>query len=84
MGGIEQAMVVPVPDREFGFRPVAFIKTTRTIDQDTIVMFLQSRLPRFKIPIKFWDWPDQAAPQGIKVSRRQMQQLASTYANLPR
>ncbi len=78
--GIEQAMVVPVPDAEFGVRPAAFVKA-QNVSEEQIVAFLQQRLPRFKIPRAFFPWPDQLAVQGIKVSRKQMQQLALEQQN---
>ncbi len=73
--GIEQVMVVPIPDAEFGFRPVAFVKA-RNVSEEQIVAFLGQRLPRFKIPCSFLAWPDQLATLGIKASRKQMQQAA--------
>jgi O-succinylbenzoic acid--CoA ligase len=78
--GIEQAMVVPVPDAEFGVRPAAFVKA-QNVSEEQIVTFLRQRLPRFKIPRAFFPWPDQLAVQGIKVSRKQMQQLALEQQN---
>jgi O-succinylbenzoic acid--CoA ligase len=75
MNGIEQAMVVPMPDAEFGFRPGAFVKT-HNVAHEQIVAFLAGRLPRFKIPRTFLPWPEQIATAGIKVSRKQMQRLA--------
>jgi len=75
LGSIEQAMVVPVPDAEFGFRPAAFVKA-QNVSEEQIVAFLQQRLPHFKIPRAFFPWPGQLAVQGIKVSRKQMQQMA--------
>ncbi len=80
--GIEQAMVVPVPDAEFGFRSVALVKT-QNVAHEEIVAFLADRLPRFKIPRTFLPWPDQLAATGIKASRKQMQQVALDYMNMP-
>ena len=75
MHGIEQAMVVPVPDAEFGFRLVAFVKT-QNVAHEELVAFLAERLPRFKIPRTWLPWPEQITASGIKVSRKQMQQVA--------
>lgn len=72
--GIEQAMVVPVPDAEWGMRPMAFVKA-QNVSEEQIITFLQQRLPRFKIPRTFLPWPAHLAATGIKVSRKQMQQL---------
>jgi O-succinylbenzoic acid--CoA ligase len=73
--GIEQALVVPVPNAEFGFRPVAFVKTARTMDEANIVALLAERLPRFKLPVALYPWPEQPSASGIKASRAQFRQL---------
>jgi O-succinylbenzoic acid--CoA ligase len=76
---IEQAIVVPIPDVEWGFRPVGFIKSkTGKLDTDTIVAFLRSQLPHFKIPRAFYEWPIEDM-QGIKVSRSYFRNLALKY-----
>jgi len=75
LAGVEQAMVVPVPDAEFGFRPVAFVEAN-DVAHEEIVAFLADRLPRFKLPRTFLTWPEQRTVSGIKVSRKQMQQVA--------
>ena len=56
---VSQAVVVPVPNNEFGFRPVGFIKTVddQNIDAGRFVECLEVKLPRFKIPTKFYRWP---------------------------
>ena len=57
---ILQAVVVPIKDKEFGFRPVAFIKIegNKAVDQGNIVSNLERYLPRFKIPVAFFKWPE--------------------------
>ena len=57
---ISQAIIVPVPDLGFGFRPVGFIKTVNSerIDTHTLVRELEMSLPRFKIPKIFYEWPN--------------------------
>jgi O-succinylbenzoic acid--CoA ligase len=69
--GVHQAVVVPVADRQFGHRPVAFVEGP----QQTILEWrkvLADRLPAYKIPIRFLPWPTQA---GLKANRRELQQL---------
>jgi O-succinylbenzoic acid--CoA ligase len=64
--GVDEAVVVPVPDEEFGARPVAFVRTdggVRDLSRE-----LESVLPRFKIPISFHPWPEEAR-RGMKVDR---------------
>ncbi len=74
-----QAAVVAVPDREYGHRPVAFLRM-RNGPANAIKwsLWLADRLARFKIPDYFWDWPVEADP-GLKVDRRRLAQLALQY-----
>ena len=68
--GVEQAMVVPKEDREFGHRPVAFVKFHgQAIDPGHLTDILKKELPCFKIPDVFYPWP-QGLGQGMKVSRQ--------------
>jgi len=66
--GIEEAVVVPVPDTEFGFRPVAFVRTVRgAVTTGDLARALEPDLPRFKIPVAFHGWPEVGG--GMKVDR---------------
>ena len=68
--GVAQAVVVPVPDREFGSRPVAFVCVREgRPDSDALRRHLEGELPRFKIPHRFLAWPDDDARAGMKVDR---------------
>lgn len=77
---IQEAMVVPVRDREFGARPVAFLRLTP--GTDTPLFFaglppaLGLHLPKFKIPLAFYAWPESLQTEGLKVRRKDFQ----TYA----
>jgi o-succinylbenzoate---CoA ligase len=68
--GVKEAVVVPVGDQEFGARPVAFVQTVGgSVEPDALVLGLEKVLPRFKIPVSFHAWPDEAEAGGIKVDR---------------
>jgi O-succinylbenzoic acid--CoA ligase len=63
---VEDAVVVPIPDDEFGFRPVAFVKGD--VSPEKLRASLEAALPRFAVPVAFHTWPDHA-PAGMKVDR---------------
>lgn len=57
--GVEQAVVVPIPDEEFGQRCVAFVKSAEAcLDGSELAAWLGRALPRYKVPSVFYDWPD--------------------------
>jgi O-succinylbenzoic acid--CoA ligase len=64
---IDEAVVVPVPDEEFGARPVAFVRINDGESRD-LARELEPVLPRFKIPIYFHPWPEEVL-RGMKVDR---------------
>jgi O-succinylbenzoic acid--CoA ligase len=51
--GIIRAEVVPVPDKEFGYRPIAYIESEKTFEEEELKSYLSSFLPKFKIPVSF-------------------------------
>jgi o-succinylbenzoate---CoA ligase len=56
--GIDEAVVVPVPDEEFGNRPVAFVRTNGVaLEPEYLTQALEPVLPRFKVPVAFHPWP---------------------------
>ena len=65
--GIDEAVVVPVPDEEFGARPVAFVKINDAEPRD-LARELEPVLPRFTIPISFHPLPEEAR-RGMKADR---------------
>jgi o-succinylbenzoate---CoA ligase len=73
--GVDEAVVVPVPDEEFGARPFAFVRTNGLAPEpEYLAKSLEPVLPRFKIPISFHPWPDGAA--GMKPDRAALAELA--------
>ncbi|MCH7570691.1 MAG: o-succinylbenzoate--CoA ligase [Deltaproteobacteria bacterium] len=77
LSDIMAALVVPVPDEEFGHRPVAFIQTQKKkIDPEAITAELKPLLPGYKIPIAFYDLPGSMEPERLKVDRATLKKLA--------
>ncbi len=78
--GIRRAVVVPISDAEFGWRPVAFVEPTRDGDGLPLGEWRQrlgAALPRFMIPKRFYPWPQDAERTGpLKVSRDWLQEEA--------
>ncbi len=77
--GIEQAVVVPVADEEFGERPVAFVRSPGGQPPEDLAKALEPVLPRFKIPVAFREWPEQKGPEGMKVDRAAFLELARNF-----
>ncbi len=75
---IEEAVVVPSPDEKFGQRPVAFVRISEGVrfDAEAVMRFLRERLPGYKIPVRFLNWPEDSTRSGIKPDRRYMTTLA--------
>jgi o-succinylbenzoate---CoA ligase len=72
--GVDEAVVVPVPDEEFGARPVAFVLAAGR-ESEELAQELEPVLPRFKIPISFYPWPEEAR-RGMKVDRKALGERA--------
>jgi len=72
--GIDETVVVPVPDEEFGARPVAFVRMENGEPGD-LTHKLEPLLPRFKIPISFHPWPAEAR-RSVKADRTALGELA--------
>jgi len=76
-GLVDNAIVVPVNDKEFGARPVAFIKhvsrhcePAKRARQSLLTRELAKTLPSFKIPARFYNFPAHYARQSMKVNRQ--------------
>jgi o-succinylbenzoate---CoA ligase len=69
--GVRKAVVVPVRDKEFGFRPVAFIDSRHLLQTLNLKAALQKTLPSFKVPIAYYPWP-QDIFNGIKINRKKL------------
>ena len=72
--GLDQAVVVPVPDAEFGYRPVAFVRTSSgVVCADELQELLAEVLPRYKIP-RILAWPGKVSAG--KIDRNRMRKAA--------
>ena len=78
LDGVAQAVVAPIPDDEFGRRPVAFIEMApgHVLRPETLSDGLARVLPRYKIPVLYFDWPTDIAAPGLKISRKQFTERA--------
>jgi O-succinylbenzoic acid--CoA ligase len=63
--GLQEAVVVPIADEEFGARPVVFLKDPQHLAQ--LQTMLKEHLPKYKIPIKAFVLPEQT---GLKLNRK--------------
>lgn len=78
LGGIAQALVVPVDDVEFGRRPVAFLRAEAPIPpRDVLATRLAEWLPRYKIPVAFHPWPDELDRDLAKPDRHRAVRIAA-------
>ena len=76
LDGIERAVVVPVPDEEYGRRPVAFVRSTTGTVPDDWRASLATVLPRFKLPDAVHRLPDAAVQDRMKVDRELLRRRA--------
>ncbi len=71
---VNQFVVVPVADAEFGQRPVAFAESNAK--EDEIKTVLGRLLPSYKMPLRIFPWPEPDEKEGIKPGRKTLTHLA--------
>lgn len=73
--GVEQAVVVPVEDVEYGHRPAAFIKYMEGVrlTESAIITHCRKFLAPIKVPVSYHAWPEGLMDKGIKISRKNFQ-----------
>jgi len=72
---VRRAVVVGVPDPEFGERPVAFIDWAGTARVD-LEAELRRSVPGYKVPDAFYDMPADSTSGAMKVDRRALEATA--------
>lgn len=73
---VEQAVVVPVPDEEYGERGVAFVRTREPHPGAAALdAWLRRTLPRYLVPDRILEWPD-ADRDSFKIDRARFRRLA--------
>ncbi len=74
--GIRYALVLPVENAEFGFRPLALVlpEPSSNVTKRRLVAFLERRLPRFKIPVKFYLLDEHELAGSLKPSRSRLKE----------
>lgn len=76
LGEVERAVVVPVPDEEYGQRPVAFVRLADGGAISDIEAQLRRSLPGFKIPDAFHSLPQSIETNGLKIDRSALRERA--------
>ncbi len=58
LDAVAEAVVVPVPDAEFGARPVAFVRLADSgpVDPDALSTALRRHVAGFMVPVAFYAW----------------------------
>jgi O-succinylbenzoic acid--CoA ligase len=83
LNGVNEAVVVPVKNDEFGYRPVAFINMDGKFpNEDFFNRFLVNKIPHFKIPDYFLPFPDEDQFSGIKPNRLIFSKIAEKFLNI--
>lgn len=66
---VQQVVVIPVFDKEFGARPVALVKTSEGMDKSAYELWLKDKLEKYKWPVNYLPLSESFMGQGIKLSR---------------
>ena len=74
---IVQAVVVAIPNLEFGQRPVAYVQTVdNVLNEQELKRILRGKIAGFKVPDSIRLFPEDVVAVGIKVNRRYFTRLA--------
>jgi O-succinylbenzoic acid--CoA ligase len=78
---VVRAVVVPVPDPEYGRRPVAFVQARDAWTEAGLRAALEETLPGFKIPDAFHSLPEEAGTGRLKIDRTALARRARALRN---
>ena len=78
--GILNAVVVDMPSRTYGSRPVAFLQGQKNYNDSGLRTLLSKDLMPFQIPDVFLDWPSREF--SLKPSLRQFRRIAQTKISI--
>ena len=73
--GVEEAVVAPVSDSEYGQRCVAFVRVSRPVPD--LESPLRAMIPGYMIPKRFFPWPVQLVDADSKVNRARFREHAA-------
>ena len=76
LAGVKRAVVVPVPDDEYGQRPVAFVERDEQEGKGPIEQRLADDLSGFKVPDAFFSFPEAGATDELKIDLQGLQRRA--------
>jgi O-succinylbenzoic acid--CoA ligase len=83
LAGVRQAVVVPVPDAEYGRRPVAFVRGEREEATAALRSALSDEHPRYKLPDAIHPLPDSVVEGQLKVDYEALRERARTLHGGP-
>ncbi|PSU95332.1 o-succinylbenzoate--CoA ligase [Photobacterium kishitanii] len=79
---VNQVIVLPVADHDFGARPVAILTTAQPLDNyliDQLVTYISQNVAPYKRPIRYIELPE-SFTQSVKISRTELAQWLATQA----
>lgn len=79
---IEQVVVLPIDDIEYGQRPVAMIQHADAFNLSALDDYLTPRLSRFKWPVRYYSMPAGVDSAGIKISRYALKQWLANQTEI--
>lgn len=78
--GILNAVVIDMPSKTYGSRPVAFLQGQKNYDDLSLRKLLSENLTSFQIPDVFLDWPSQEC--SLKPSLNEFRQIAQNRISI--